>query len=45
VYSTREFTTVDSLVVPTRTDHHLILTDLEVSDPDVLETLSRARQS
>jgi exonuclease III len=45
VYSTREFTTVDSLVVPTRTDHHLILTDLAVTDPDVLEALSRTRQA
>ncbi|WP_249644682.1 endonuclease/exonuclease/phosphatase family protein [Nocardia sputi] len=45
VYSTREFATVDSLVVPTRTDHHLILTDLAVTDPDLLEALSRTRQA
>lgn len=45
VYSTREFTAVDTLVVPTDTDHHLILTDLAVTDPDVLEALARARQS
>ncbi|WP_069159820.1 endonuclease/exonuclease/phosphatase family protein [Nocardia altamirensis] len=44
MYSTPEFTVVDSLVVPTNTDHHLVLTDLAVNDPALLDALSRARQ-
>ncbi|WP_157762726.1 endonuclease/exonuclease/phosphatase family protein [Nocardia yamanashiensis] len=45
IYSSRDFQTVNQGVETTDTDHHLVWADLEVSDPQALDTLAAAREA
>lgn len=45
VYSSRELQATGSGIEPTETDHHLVWSDLSVTDPVLLEQLVRVRQA